>query len=66
MKRIALSVVAGLVLTACAAKEQTPPADSAGSMAAPAAAAPAPTMDSGAMKADSMTKMAPPMDPKKP
>ncbi|MEQ1690903.1 MAG: hypothetical protein ABMA00_06425 [Gemmatimonas sp.] len=47
MKRIALFAVAGLVLAACAAKEEAPKVDSA---AAPAAAAPA-AMDSGAAMA---------------
>ena len=56
MKRIALFAVAGLVLAACAAKEQAPMADSSGAMAAPAAAAPAAAMDTGMMKPDS-TKM---------
>ena len=49
MKRIALFAVAGLVLAACAAKEEAPKADSAAM--APAAAVPAPAPDSAAMAA---------------
>ena len=47
MKRIALFAVAGLVLAACAAKEDAPAVDTAAM--APAAAAPA--MDTAAMAA---------------
>jgi len=55
MKRIALFAVAGLVLAACAAKEEAPAVDTAA--AAPAAAAPA--MDSAAPMMDSAAMAAP-------
>lgn len=55
MKRIALFAAAGIVLAACSAKEEAPKADSAAM--APAAAAPAPAMDT--TKHDSASMAAP-------
>jgi hypothetical protein len=54
MKRIALFAVAGLVLAACAAKEEAPKADTAAM--APAAAAPAPDSAAMAMPMDTTKK----------
>ena len=56
MKRIALFAVAGLVLAACAAKEEAPKADTAAM--APAAAAPAMAPDT-TVKPDSAAMAAP-------
>lgn len=55
MKRIALFAVAGLVLAACAAKDEAPKADTA-AMAAPAAAAPAVDTPPMAAPMDTMKK----------